>query len=194
MGRVIYLTGSPASGKSTLCRCLADTVSGLAVYSYSKLLRDHINRRTASIVEEDTIRRESAAMVTREDVDAVDQWLIQEVHSKRATQHMVVDSHPVTKERYGFRITTFPLEQLKLLAPDVIVCLYLDLNITKDRISTNAAGRPLPADFELALHTELQASIAAHYALILGKPCYLLDSSVGLEELTSEVIRISEIA
>lgn len=193
MGRVIYLTGSPASGKSTLCQRLAESVSGLGVYSYSKLLRDRVNRRTASIVEEDTIRRESAALVTREDVDAIDQWLIEEVRSKRATQHVVVDSHAVTKEQYGFRITAFSLEQLKLLAPDVIVCLYLDADITKSRIVANAAGRPLPADFELALHTELQASLAAHYALILGKPCYLLDSSVGLEELTSEVIRIGEI-
>jgi adenylate kinase len=84
MGQVIYLTGSPASGKSTLCEHLEKAVPNLGVYSYSKLLRDYVNRRRSAAVDEVGIRRHSANLITGADVKAVDQWLIEEVRSKRA--------------------------------------------------------------------------------------------------------------
>lgn len=193
MGQVIYLTGSPASGKSTLCGHLENAVPNLRVYSYSKLLRDHVNRRSGAAVDEVGIRQHSANLVTRADVEAVDQWLIEQVRLKRAGQHIIIDSHPVTKEDYGFRVTAFTPEQLRQLDPDVIICLYVSPEVTRNRIEADAAGRPLPTDFELGLHADLQASLAAQYAFVLGKPCYLLDSSIALDELAKNIGRIAKI-
>lgn len=193
MGQVIYLTGSPASGKSTLCGHLENAVQNLRIYSYSKLLRDHVNRRSGAAVDEVEIRQHSANLITRADVEAVDQWLIGQVRLKRVGQHIIIDSHPVTKEDYGFRVTAFTPEQLRQLDPDVIICLYVSPEVTRSRIAADAAGRPLPTDFELGLHADLQASLAAQYAFVLGKPCYLLDSSIALDELTKNIGRIAKI-
>lgn len=193
MGQVIYLTGAPASGKSTLCEHLERTVLNLRVYSYSKLLLDYVNRQSSAAVDEVGIRRHSANMITRSDVEAVDQWLIEQVRLKRVAQHMIIDSHPVTKEDYGFRVTAFTPEQLRQLDPDVVICLYVAPGIARKRITANPAGRPLPPDFELGLHTDLQASLAVQYAFILGKPCYLLDSSVAFDELIKNIGRIAKI-
>lgn len=194
MGQVIYLTGSPASGKSTLCQFLEKTVPNLGAYSYSKLLRDYVNQRSNAGVNEVGIRQHSAALITPADVEAVDEWLIEEVRSRRTTQHMIVDSHAVTKESYGFRVTAFTPDQLRQLAPDVIICLYVEPSVTRSRIVADAAGRPLPTDFELGLHADLQASLAAQYAFLLGKPCCLLESSVKLEELAQSILRTAGIA
>lgn len=146
MGKVIYLTGSPASGKSSLCELLEASIASLQAYSYSKLLRDYLNRRRDNDIDEAGIRQHSARVVTRADVDAVDRWLIDEVQARRSERHLVIDSHPVTKEHYGFRVTPFTVEQLRALNPDVIVCLYIDPSETKSRIAKDAAGRPLPSD------------------------------------------------
>lgn len=194
MGNVIYLTGAPASGKSTLCERLEASVAKLQSYSYSKLLRDYVNNRSDECIDEVGIRRRSACVITRDDVDAVDRWLIDEVQARRKEQHLVIDSHPVTKEVYGFRVTPFTVEQLQLLNPDVIVCLYVSPEETKDRITKDAAGRPLPSDFEIGLHAELQAALAMQYALLLGKPCYLLDSSVTQDELVTNLCSVAEIS
>lgn len=194
MGQVIYLTGSPASGKSTLCGHLEEVIPDLRVYSYSKLLRDHVNRREVAVVDEVKIRQSSASLITRADVEAVDHWLIEQVRLTRTDQHIIIDSHPVTKEDYGFRVTAFTPEQLWKLDPDVIVCLYVSPEVTRNRIVVDAAGRPLPTDFELGLHSDLQASLAAQYAFVLGKPCYLLDSSTSLEELAKNIGRIAKVS
>lgn len=194
MGVVIYLTGSPASGKSTLCGELEASVANLHAYSYSKLLRDHVNQGSDEHIDELEIRQHSARVITRDDVDAVDRWLIDEVQARRKERHLVIDSHPVTKEVYGFRVTPFTVEQLRLLNPDVIVCLYVSPEETKNRITKDAAGRPLPSDFEIGLHAELQATLAMQYALLLGKPCYLLDSSVTRDGLVANLCNVAGIS
>jgi adenylate kinase len=107
---------------------------------------------------------------------------------------MVIDSHTVTKEDYGFRVTAFTPEQLRQLDPDVIICLYVTPETTRERILADAAGQPLPSDFELGLHANLQASLATQYAFVLGKPCYLLDSSIGFEVLVKNICSTAKIA
>ncbi len=54
--------------------------------------------------------------------------------SKKEGGNLVVDSHPVTIETFGFRVTPFAKAQLHDLAPDVIVCLYADGQTLSDRI------------------------------------------------------------
>lgn len=194
MAQVIYLTGSPASGKSTLCEHLERAVPNLEVYSYSKLLRDYVNQRSGATVDEVGIRQQSANLITRADVEAVDLWLIEQVRLNRTNQDMIIDSHPVTKEEYGFRVTAFTPKQLRQLDPDVIICLYVAPDVTRKRITADAAGRPLPTEFELGLHANLQASLATQYAFVLGKPCYLLDGSIALDELAKNIGRIERLA
>ena len=63
-------------------------------------------------------------MITRNDIEAVDEILIDEVDTKRKYQDILIDSHPVTKESYGFRVMPFRAEQIDALSPDIIVSLY----------------------------------------------------------------------
>lgn len=193
MGKVLYLTGAPATGKSTLCKYLESRVEGLVAYSYSALLRDYINRSATEHVDEVEIRERSAGVVTKEAVASVDEWLINEVRDNRDGKHIVIDSHPVTKEQFGFRVTPFSQEQLLSLAPDVLVCLYADPRIVEGRIKHDPAGRPLPSEFDLAMHIKLQASLAAQYSFFLGRPCYLVDTSADIEDVASRVISLAHL-
>jgi adenylate kinase len=193
MGKVIYLTGAPATGKSTLCAALAQSVNGLEFYSYSALLRDVVNRRTQARVDETGIREKSASIITRDDVAEVDERLIAEIALKRQDRHVVIDSHPVTKEEFGFRITPFTPDQLKKLNPDIVVCAFADPQVLADRIRRHPAGRPLPSDFEIALHVQLQGSLAVQYGFLLGCACYLLDTGAPLETVKQRFLDITKI-
>lgn len=180
---VIYLTGAPASGKSTLARALAVKCPTLRVFAYSEELRKYVGGRTATAISEDHVRKESGRLVTAQDVQELDQLLVAEAQELRKSRPMLIDSHPVTKEHYGFRITGFDVETLRRLAPDFIVCLYTTPEVTRQRIEHNAMGRPQVSTFEAHTHTELQCSVAAQYGVLLGKPVYLFDSSVPQDEL-----------
>lgn len=188
MGRVIYLTGAPATGKSTLCSALKDRIPSLVVLSYSSMLRAHIQSKTGVTLDAEGIRRESASVVTREDVESVDELLIREVMDKRSAHDVIVDSHPVTKESFGFRVTPFTNEGLLAFAPDAIACLYAAPEVLHQRIAANPQGRPIPSLFELAMHVHTQCAVAAQYSIVAGKSCYLFDTAEPLEAVVERAV------
>lgn len=189
MNSVIYLTGAPATGKSTLSRNLRRRIPELEVFAYSEKLAEYVRER-ASLKElcQDEIRQRSAQLVTREDVSAVDAQLIQLVRTRRGQVPILIDSHAVTKESFGFRVTPFTKAELATLSPDIILCLYADGESVAARIKANPMGRPLPSIFELDLHTHLQTTVAMQYALQLDRPIYFLDASAGEEALVDAVL------
>ncbi|QWP77204.1 AAA family ATPase [Lysobacter sp. K5869] len=187
MGKVIYVTGAPATGKSTLCRTLSADPA-IHSFCYSERLRDHVNRQAGIALDEADIRRQSAQVVTSKHVDEVDDLLQAEAEScRKSGGNLLIDSHPVTKENYGFRVTPFKLQRLLDLKIDYFICLYADPKVMAQRIELDAQGRPLPSDFELAVHVNLQASVVATYSVLSGRPCHLVDSSVDRMQLVQRV-------
>ncbi len=185
--QVLYLTGPPATGKSTLSERLSQTVKPLIIYSYSKLLVEHLEKRARSTLTQDDIRRESARRITPEDVATVDAERLANVALHRTSSHIVVDSHAVTKEDYGFRVTPFSVRQVESLNPTMIIMLYAGSDVISDRIRRNSQGRPLPSAVELDMHTHLQSSVALTYSVQLGIPIYFLDSATSEDQLLAEV-------
>lgn len=153
-----------------------------------------MNRREKLITTQDDLRRESAVIITREDVQAVDERLVELANICRGQQTMVVDSHPVTIEKFGFRVTPFTKSQLYALAPDVIVCLYAKADSIIERISINAAGRPLPSHYEIDLHTQLQCQVASIYAIETGASLYYLDATCTPSDLLNNFMHVTGIA
>jgi adenylate kinase len=185
--KVIYLTGAPASGKSSVSRGLRAHVEGLAVFEYGARLTAYVNHKGSKNLIQSKIREQSSAVVTPEDVAAVDRELIEFVRKERAASHVIIDSHAVTKESYGFRVTPYSLEDFGTLAPTHIWVLYTEPRVALDRIARDAQGRPTITQEEARLHTSLQASVAVTYGVGLGVPVYFFDSDRPLEDLTAEL-------
>lgn len=186
MKPVIYLTGPPAVGKSTLCERLVERVPDLEVLHYSMLLRDYLAQK-GSTATEDGIRRASAAIITPQIVSEVDDLLLERVRALRAERPVIIDSHAVTKEQYGYRITPFALEKFRELAPTHVCLLYTDSKTVMNRISENPQGRPEVSSFEADFHLYLQSQVAVIYGMELGLQIYALDNGRGAE-LTFEKI------
>lgn len=193
MGSVIYLTGAPATGKTTLCTHLALSVPDFQHIAYRDLLMAHVAGRCGAVTVEG-LREAPSRIITRADVDTTDRKLVDMVAEMRKDKHILVDSHPMSKEPYGFRITPFTPDQIAALNPDVIVCLYAEPSEIARRIGADAGGRPLPSEFELSMHVTLQATVAAEYAYTLGKACHLLNGAMPVEELGKAICRVAKIA
>lgn len=188
--KVIYLTGASATGKSTLSRNLAKRIPQLKVFAYSEELRKFLQRKSGGLsLTEDDIRRESARVVTAKDVKELDQELVELILRERGHRSILIDSHPVTKEKYGFRFTGFDASTIQQLKPDILVCLYAPADVIKARIQANDMGRPLPSAFELDMHTQLQAAVINQYGVLTGKAVYLLGSNYSKEELTETLLK-----
>jgi adenylate kinase len=186
---VVYLTGSPATGKSTLLKGLQQVVKPLLSISYSALLAGYLNERDQAAYSREDLRKHSAAVVTPEDIAAVDSILLESIRQNRNSTHIVIDSHAVTKEEFGFRVTPFSLMQIEAIKPTLIICLFAKPEAVVNRIAQNSGGRPVPTVFEAAMHSELQASVAITYAMHLGLPVYFFDTDRPPEELMVEIVR-----
>lgn len=187
--QVIYLTGPPATGKSTLAATLEAKLQPLVSFTYSKVLAQYVGERDAQVTSQDALREKSAQIIGPEDVEAVDEQLLTFVQENRSKAHIIIDSHAVTKESYGFRVTPFSLAIVMELRPTRIFMLYEEAAVVQSRIAASPAGRPQISDFASDFHTNLQATVALTYGINLGIPVYLLDSSASPEELSEMVIK-----
>jgi adenylate kinase len=185
--QVIYLTGAPATGKSSLAQALTSRVPNLAVFEYGERLKQHLAKRMGKEVTQATIRQKSAGIASADDIRLMDQTLLTFVATQRRQSHVLIDTHAVTKEAFGFRITAFSLEEITSLAPTLICVLYTQPDVVVSRITNSPGGRPRPTEWEASYHASLQAMVAVAYATRLGVPVYLFDSGRPTIELMEDL-------
>jgi adenylate kinase len=185
--KAIYVTGAPASGKSSTMAMLRNRICGLNVWEYGARLTTFVKERGAALTDQNELRAKSAGIVTPADIDALDSQLLDWTARSRLTGHCVIDSHPVTKEEYGFRVTAFSAERFRHLAADEIWLFYVDPEVTIDRIARKAAGRPMISLEEARIHSAAQASIASTYGVISGCPVYMFDTNIDQTKLVDRL-------
>jgi adenylate kinase len=180
---VVYLTGAPAAGKSSVAEQLKHAISPIEVFNYGQELTRYLANKTGSLLGQDELREQSSKVITPEDVEALDSTLLKRIGELRSRTNVVIDTHAVTKESYGFRVTPFSLRRFGELRPTKIVVLYTSPEIAISRIGADPGGRPMITAFEAGFHSALQASVALCYGTSLGVPVYFLDSDKTIPEL-----------
>jgi adenylate kinase len=180
---VVYLTGAPAAGKSSVAEQLKHAISPVEVFNYGQELTRYLAGKTGAALGQDELRKQSSRLITPEDVESLDSILLKRVEELRPTTNVVIDTHAVTKEPYGFRVTPFSLKRFGELRPTKIVVLYTSPEVAVSRIGADPGGRPMITPFESGFHSALQASVALCYGTSLGVPVYFLDSDKEISEL-----------
>jgi adenylate kinase len=180
---VLYLTGAPAAGKSSAAEQLKQTISPIEVFNYGQELTRYLTDKTGDPLSHDELRQRSSRVITPEDVESLDRILLERVAELRSKTNVVIDTHAVTKEPYGFRVTPFSLQLFGELRPTKIVVMYTSPEVAISRIGAAPGGRPMITEFESWFHSALQASVALSYGTSLGAPVYFLDSDKEMPEL-----------
>jgi adenylate kinase len=176
-GKVVLITGAAGTGKSTLVRTLLERARPFKRVDYGQLLREHKLRQTGIEISYDELRRDSASVISPQDVAAVDEWLIEQLPAWRTEGNILIDSHPVTKEAFGFRVTPFSLDQVRRIGFDAILVLVGEPNTLAQRIAEDPHGRPNVDAFQAGFQVQLQAAVAVIYAIVCGRPCFAIDTT-----------------
>lgn len=186
-GKVVLLTGAAGTGKSTLVSQVQRIVEPLQSVDYGQLLLEHLHQRTGSKVSYAQLRKLSSDLISHRDVETLDTIFISRLARLRHRANVIIDSHAVTKERYGYRITPYSFGHLKKLKLDAVVCLHCEPEVLAKRIRANPAGRLSVSPEEARHHQFLQESVASVYGIVCGSPVFIIDNTVkSVEESAKE--------
>ena len=175
--KVVLLTGAPATGKSTLAGYVQGHVQPVRSIDYGELLLCHLRRSSNLPVSYRRMRTLSAAVISHRDVEKLDNRLISEIRRLRRNCNIIIDSHAVTRERFGFRVTPFSLDQLGRLDLDAVGALHCDPRILAARIKAHPEGRRKVTSEQARHHQFLQQAVAITYAIACGCPLFVLDNT-----------------
>jgi|WetSurMetagenome_2_1015567.scaffolds.fasta_scaffold482153_2 adenylate kinase len=176
MGKAILLSGAPGSGKSTLRNALAARISGLEHFDYGQLLL-RCKLKEDSKISYEQLRKQSATIITPEDVATTDEWVISEIGRLRKKSHVLIDSHALTHESWGFRAIPFSKRQLEGLHLNVVLVLRCDPDTLIARVKGNPGGRrELTTELARDIQT-LQESLCLTYAVICECPAFVIDTT-----------------
>jgi adenylate kinase len=190
-GKVILLTGAPGTGKSTLAGVIQRIIKPLQTVDYGQLLLERLKKRTGSRISYNQLRRQSSDVISHQDVQKLDAQLISEFGRLRKRTNLVIDSHAVTKERFGYRITPFSEDQLGKLRLDAVVSLYCDPEVLVNRVQANPEGRRSISLEEARHHQFLQEAVASVYGIICGAPVFIIDNtSTSADDTANEFLSV----
>lgn len=192
MGRVIYLTGAPASGKTTLSERIADRLPGIQLFKFGRELADYLSKREA--VSPDALRSGTDSIVTPQDVIEINRLAADFAAQHRNAHHVIIDTHALTREAFGFRMTPIGADLVRELNPDVLVTLVCPPGVLAERVKKDAKGRPPLSDWQLSLQTELQNVIPTTYAILCDRPAYFFENvrEEDLGSITDRVVQLLE--
>jgi adenylate kinase len=110
-------------------------------------------------------------------VAATDDWVVSEIGRLRSSSHIIIDSHALTREAYGFRAVPFSLVHLRDLGFDAVIALRCDAEVLLKRVKTDPGGRR-----ELTVETAreiqiLQQSLSLTYAVACACPFHVIDTT-----------------
>jgi adenylate kinase len=184
----ILLTGTAAVGKSTLSRKIGKT-TGFKAFEYGDELFKQAAQSHPTLSHSET-RSDSEIYISNEDVRNTDESLQLFIRKYRNEYHVVIDSHAVSKESYGFRSEPFGLGGLQRANFSRIICLYCDPNIIVERTKNNPEGRPALTTQEAEFYQSFQSSVAITYSTLLGVPLHFVNSNASPDEVVKMFLNL----
>lgn len=183
MSLVIYLTGAPAAGKSTLVRRLRERDPRIDCFEYGREMAAHLRASGSPIdLTQQTLRSGTSGVVSPNDILMVNRRMMEWVDDNDGERDLIIDSHQVTLEHYGFRIAPFSADDLKRLRLSEIWVLSASPAATIERIAESLHGHRMPTQYQAYTHAFLQASLALTYATRLDIEVHVFDTEAGGEE------------
>ena len=188
---ITLLTGVPGVGKSTVAAGICASDPGASVLNFGRVLFHLARSRGASGLTYETFRQRSWEFVDSALIEAATSEAHDRISAANRLEHVLVDSHAVSTEAYGFRSTPDTPRLLELFSYDLIVQLHAAPEVILERHeASNNTGRLYRTVSDVATATALQFATSTYYAGITGCTLHVVDASPGVEQVVATVLSL----
>ena len=185
---IVYLTGAPGTGKSSLAQSLAERFSNVKIFSYGERMVNRLQSTTRLIKDQVELRGGPDPVVMPADILAVDREMVAWVQSTRVGRLLLIDTHQVTLEQACLRFVPFQPSTLDELPLTRIWFLSAAAETVVQRTTKQQMGRIIPSINTAALHASAQLAVAVHYSVVKGVELRMFDSDCSMDRLAEKAI------
>ena len=172
---VFLLTGVPAVGKTTVAKKLAELIHPLEIISFGEIILTARADERPSITHSE-LRRNPTSEATMRTIKKSSELLVSRLHELRTHANVVIDSHSVAKDRYGFRVSPDGISLLNRIGLRAVFVLHADYDEISRRLKADAEGRRAVTTADIAIHERLQDSVAISYGVATGCPVFVVNA------------------
>lgn len=173
--KTFLLTGVPAVGKTTLAKNLKKMITPIDVITFGEVIQEVKQQRKQSVSYSE-IRSNPTREATTYLIEEATKKLVKNVRLLKEKSHVLIDSHAVARDSYGYRATPDNYSFLQSIGYDGIFVLHGDHKEVAARVSEEADGRLTVSTEDVASHQALQDSVAIAYAIVAGCPVYFIET------------------
>lgn len=189
VGKVLLLTGVPAAGKTTLANEVKETIQPMHVITFGEFILE-VKKRGLPNVNYADLRSNPTREAGINLIEEATVLLLKHVSELRDKSNILIDSHAVAKDEYGFRITPDSHSFLQKIKLDAILILHANHQAVVSRINAKSDGRRLVTVEEVATHEVLQDSVSIAYAVATGCPVFIINADTPPKELLEKLLKI----
>lgn len=187
--RLLYLTGAPASGKSTIANAISQIEPSIQIIRYSDEIKNFYAGSKRGQFTTQQLRAESSKIISHSDISNIDRYILEKIQTS-AANYIVLESHAITAESYGFRATPFSVQMLGMIAPDLIVCLYSETDLIFERIKDNPQGRLLQSTENIQVGQLLQMSLALQYGILSNAEIHFINTQQESQVVAQQIVNM----
>jgi adenylate kinase len=137
---VFLLTGVPGVGKTTVSKKLGELIDPLEIISFGEVI---LNARADDQprITHSELRRNPTSEATMRTIKNASELLVLRLHELRTRTNVIIDSHAVAKDRYGFRVTPDGISLLSRIGLRAIFVLHANHDEVRRRLKIDTKGR-----------------------------------------------------
>ena len=175
--RIILLTGVPSSGKTTATEYIKANFTKAKVIRYGEFLFK-IKKKEYPNLTYKQMRSLSASIIRKEDIAKIDSLILSIVNNNKEKHDIIIESHGVTKEKYGFRVTPYrSFKKLNNLGVDTVVYISSDTRSILKRMRSSSNGRKRVSQIQIQQNLRLQENLALAYSVLTGSTFFVIENN-----------------